>query len=220
MLTTTLRATWAHKRRLLGTVLAVAIGVAFLSGTLIFNATLDRSFEDLFTDAVGQTDVEVRSSSVLDGESDAVFDAVEGVEPGEAPHRVDRLESSRRYEPRPRIARHTLARPLFERRPEGVVQRFLGGVEISQQPDEGGQHAARLRHVHRVDGLDDLIDCRHSTRSQHAGSAQRKRPSFSSRTGAGRIDTVVPSRGTAGRRRLRWRHPLKHASAGPAAGMI
>lgn len=75
VLTTTLRATWAHKRRLLGTVLAVSIGVAFLTGTLIFNATLDRSFESLFTDAVGQTDVEVRSTSALQGQTDAEVDA-------------------------------------------------------------------------------------------------------------------------------------------------
>jgi putative ABC transport system permease protein len=74
VLTTTLRSAWSHKRRLVGTVLAVAIGVAFLTGTLVFNATLDRSFEDLFTDAVGETDVEVRSTSALQDQTDAEVD--------------------------------------------------------------------------------------------------------------------------------------------------
>ena len=40
----TLRSLWAHKRRLLSTVLSVVLGVSFMSGTFILSTTLDRSF--------------------------------------------------------------------------------------------------------------------------------------------------------------------------------
>jgi putative ABC transport system permease protein len=66
MLKISLRSLWAHKRRLIGTVLSIFLGVAFLSGTFVLNDTLDKSFEALFTDAVGDTDVEVRAEAVLD----------------------------------------------------------------------------------------------------------------------------------------------------------
>src|SRR4029450_3637013 len=40
----------AHARRLTGTGLAVLLGVAFLTGTLVLGATLRANFDDLFTE--------------------------------------------------------------------------------------------------------------------------------------------------------------------------
>ena len=40
---------WARKRRLIGTFLAVFIGVAFLSGTLVLGDTLSDNFDALFS---------------------------------------------------------------------------------------------------------------------------------------------------------------------------
>ena len=45
-----LQSTWARKRRLLGTFLAVFIGVSFLSGALVLGQTLERNFDSLFAD--------------------------------------------------------------------------------------------------------------------------------------------------------------------------
>ena len=55
----------AHKRRLVGTFLAVFIGVAFLSGTLVLGDTLRGNFDNLFTEANAGTDVVVRHASKL-----------------------------------------------------------------------------------------------------------------------------------------------------------
>ena len=66
-----------------------------------------------------------------------------GVEPGAPAHAVDRLEAAGRNEPRPRIGRHAVARPLLQRRREGIVQRLLGEVEVAEQADQRGEDAAR-----------------------------------------------------------------------------
>src|ERR687897_3298132 len=55
----------AHKRRLVGTFLAVFLGVAFLAGTLVLGDTLRGNFDDLFTEANAGTDVVVRHASKL-----------------------------------------------------------------------------------------------------------------------------------------------------------
>ena len=65
--------------------------------------------------------------------------------------RVDRLEAAGRDEPRARIVGHAVARPLLDRRREGVVQRLLGEVEVAEQADQRGEDAARLG---AVDGVD------------------------------------------------------------------
>jgi putative ABC transport system permease protein len=56
---------WARKRRLASTVLAVVLGVAFLSGTLVLGDTLNANFDKLFAEVSAGTDVEVRSSNVI-----------------------------------------------------------------------------------------------------------------------------------------------------------
>ena len=57
MLFLTLREMRAHARRLAGTSLAVVLGVAFLTGTLVLGSTLRRNFDDLFAGAVAGQDV-------------------------------------------------------------------------------------------------------------------------------------------------------------------
>ena len=62
MLTLTVRSLRAHKRRFIGTFLAIFLGVAFLSGTLVLGDTLTANFDNLFADANAGTDVVVRSA--------------------------------------------------------------------------------------------------------------------------------------------------------------
>jgi len=61
----TTRNLWAHKRRLVSTVFAVALGVAFLAGTLLLSDTLRANFSKLFTQANGSTSVVIRSTTLL-----------------------------------------------------------------------------------------------------------------------------------------------------------
>src|ERR687892_1257937 len=81
----------AHKRRLVGTFLAVFLGVAFLSGTLVLGDTMRGNFDNLFTEANAGTDVVVRHESDLStdpGEPDtqrglvdaSLVDTVRGVD--------------------------------------------------------------------------------------------------------------------------------------------
>ncbi|MPY94455.1 MAG: FtsX-like permease family protein [Acidimicrobiia bacterium] len=66
MLRTTLRSLWEHKRRLISTVVAVVLGVAFMAGTLVLGDTLDNSFDNLFADIGEGIDAEVRGTELFD----------------------------------------------------------------------------------------------------------------------------------------------------------
>jgi len=72
VLRTAIRNLLAHKLRLLTTGLAVVIGVAFMSGTMILSATVARTFDDMFSSAYEGTDGVVRSESA--------FETPEGIE--------------------------------------------------------------------------------------------------------------------------------------------
>src|SRR6266545_4049824 len=63
MLAISLKGLWSHKRRLAGTFLAVALGVAFLAGTLVLGDTLRANFDTLFTSVTGDTGAVVRSAT-------------------------------------------------------------------------------------------------------------------------------------------------------------
>jgi putative ABC transport system permease protein len=63
MLRVALNNVWSYKRRMVGTVLAVVLGVAFLAGTLLLGDTLSRNFDRLFIQANGTTDVLLRSTT-------------------------------------------------------------------------------------------------------------------------------------------------------------
>jgi putative ABC transport system permease protein len=69
MWTFTARNLRARKRRLVSTVLAVALGVAFLAGTLLLSDTLRANFGTLFTQANGSADVIIRSATKISGGS-------------------------------------------------------------------------------------------------------------------------------------------------------
>ena len=72
MLRTTVKGLLARKLRLLTTSLAVLLGVAFMSGTLVLTDTIGKTFDSLFADVYDGTDAYVRSpATVGDGQSDA-----------------------------------------------------------------------------------------------------------------------------------------------------
>lgn len=56
----TLNSLWSHKRRLISTCLAVLLGVAFMSGTLVLTSTINNVFDDLFASTNKGTDAIVR----------------------------------------------------------------------------------------------------------------------------------------------------------------
>jgi putative ABC transport system permease protein len=60
-----------RRRRLFGTLLAVFLGVAFLSGTSVLSDTLRASIDDFFVDATAGTDVIVRNATEVSDEADA-----------------------------------------------------------------------------------------------------------------------------------------------------
>ena len=90
MLSLTLKEMRAHARRLTGTSLAVVLGVAFLTGTLVLGATLRANFDDLFTEVNAGTDVVVRNATDLGMDSPrglidrALVDRVAGIDGVEA----------------------------------------------------------------------------------------------------------------------------------------
>ena len=68
MFKTTLKNLAAHKLRLLTTSLAVLLGVAFMSGTLVLTDTIGKTFDGLLAELNEGTDVHIRSSSTTDSE--------------------------------------------------------------------------------------------------------------------------------------------------------
>ncbi|MGH9211540.1 MAG: ABC transporter permease [Acidimicrobiales bacterium] len=63
MFRTTLKSINAHKRRLVATSMAILLGVAFLSGTLVLGDTMRADFNDLFSETNAGTDALVRNST-------------------------------------------------------------------------------------------------------------------------------------------------------------
>jgi len=63
MLTTTLRGMVAHKLRLVLTTASIALGVAFLAGTLVMTDTMGAAFERLFDKVSAGTDAVVRTEA-------------------------------------------------------------------------------------------------------------------------------------------------------------
>ena len=65
MVTISFKGVWAHKRRLVGTFLAVFLGVAFLAGTLVLNDTLSANFDSLFASVYAHTDAVIRTATQI-----------------------------------------------------------------------------------------------------------------------------------------------------------
>ena len=51
---------WSHKRRLLGTTMAVVLGVAFLTASLTIGSTMTAGFDNLFREANEFSDIDAR----------------------------------------------------------------------------------------------------------------------------------------------------------------
>jgi len=81
MLWMTLKGLLARKRRLFTTALAVTLGVAFMSGTQVLTDTIGKTFDNLFSDALANTDVQVRQV--------AAFEGVPGADTSDQRGRVD-----------------------------------------------------------------------------------------------------------------------------------
>ena len=102
-----------------------------------------------------------------DGDVGFVADVLEGIEASAPAQAVDGLEAAGRHQPRTRIGGDAVARPLLERRPERIVQRLFGQIEITEQPDQRREHATG---VGEIDGVHRLVHwtCRrHRDRSDH-----------------------------------------------------
>jgi putative ABC transport system permease protein len=61
-----LRGLMDHKGRLVSTVLAVGLGVAFVAGVLVLTDTMNKTFDDLFATVYEGTDAVVRSDQTID----------------------------------------------------------------------------------------------------------------------------------------------------------
>jgi putative ABC transport system permease protein len=77
MLTTTLRGLFAHKLRLALTTASIALGIAFLAGTLVLTDTMGTAFDRLFAKVSAGTDAVVRT--------EAPYAASEGIGTTRAP---------------------------------------------------------------------------------------------------------------------------------------
>lgn len=88
MLLLTLRGLRAHKRRMLATILAVVLGVAFMAGSRVLTDTLSASLSGVLTDAESGTDVLVRSEPAFDGWNGAV----RGPLPAELVSRLEQVD--------------------------------------------------------------------------------------------------------------------------------
>ncbi len=66
MLRISLRTLRAHARRFTSTIIAVALGVAFLSGVLVMVATFQKSFDDMFATGTAGTAAAVRADTSID----------------------------------------------------------------------------------------------------------------------------------------------------------
>ncbi len=85
----TLRSLWEHKRRLISTVVAIVLGVAFMSGTFVLADTLDKLFDDLFAQVNENVDAQVQGAELFDSQfggsqrkalPEALIDTVASVE--------------------------------------------------------------------------------------------------------------------------------------------
>src|SRR2546430_1784807 len=70
---------------------------------------------------------------------------------------IDCLEPAGRHKPRSRIGRNALGRPLLDGRRERLLQRLLGEIEVAEETNQGGDHAARLGAVDRLDRVYEVL---------------------------------------------------------------
>ena len=110
MFTSTLRSMVAHKLRLVLTTASIALGVAFLAGTLVLTDTMGLAFDQLFGKVSSGTDAVVRTEAPYT-ESDGV-----GTSRGPDRRRRPRRRPARRRRPRRRGLGHRLRAAHRQRR--------------------------------------------------------------------------------------------------------
>ncbi|HJR25654.1 MAG TPA: FtsX-like permease family protein [Acidimicrobiales bacterium] len=66
MLRITAKSLWDHKRRLVSTLVAIVLGVAFMAGTFVLSDTMDQTFDDLFAESFEKVDAEVQGEVIFD----------------------------------------------------------------------------------------------------------------------------------------------------------
>ncbi|HZG99081.1 MAG TPA: hypothetical protein VEY14_12520, partial [Nocardioidaceae bacterium] len=66
MLLATVKGMLGNKLRLILTATSIALGVAFLAGTLMLTDSMQRAFDELFADASSGTDVTVRAETAVE----------------------------------------------------------------------------------------------------------------------------------------------------------
>ena len=64
----TLRSLWSHKRRLVSTIVAVLLGVAFMAGTFVLSDTIRKTFDDIFTDLNAELDAQIDGEVLFSSE--------------------------------------------------------------------------------------------------------------------------------------------------------
>ena len=92
MLTLTLRGLRSHKRRLVSTVVAVLLGVAFMAGSMVFTDTMRASLAGVFADAERQTDALVRGPATIEGFNGTQHAPVDRVRGRARSPRIDGVE--------------------------------------------------------------------------------------------------------------------------------
>ena len=129
MLTTTIRGMVAHKLRLVLTTASIALGVAFLAGTLVLTDTMGLAFEQLFGKVSAGTDAVVRT--------EAAYTESEGIGTSRPPIAASVLDdvAQGRRRPRRRGLRHRLRAAHRQRR--------QGHPHQGRRADHGLQHAGR-----------------------------------------------------------------------------
>lgn len=106
-----------------------------------------------------------------------------GIEARPPAQGIDGLEATGGHQPGARVVRNAIAWPLLQRGGEGVLQRFLGTIEITQQADQRGQDPTRFAAVDRLD-----LRRRNGSSERHAqrcGSWRKGRTSTQPRLAGG-----------------------------------
>ncbi|MEI2732306.1 MAG: FtsX-like permease family protein [Dermatophilaceae bacterium] len=160
-----LRATWtsllARKLRLALTAVAVALGVAFVAGSLVFTDTLGRTFDSIMLGSTGDVVVRpVRTSVLDDGGTTAPAARVSGAD----------LEKLRRVEGVARIDGNVFVPDAFVVGKDGKLVATSGGPAIgtnwTEAPSLAGTDFVRIHSGRAPAGhLEVLLDSRTATRA-------------------------------------------------------
>ncbi len=89
----------------------------------------------------------VQSRRIIGNRFDRFGHFVIGGESCPATYPVNRLEAPCRYQPWHRLVGNAVARPLFDRGFECLLQGFFGCIEVAQQTNQGGEYASRFAAV-------------------------------------------------------------------------